>query len=318
MTRTRSTPFAVVLALLPAVAAVALCGCATVMHGTTQEVAILSAPAGAQVTLDSAVVGRTPVSISMPRKTSHHVRIETAGYQPYEATLGRHGSGWVWGNLLLSYFLIVGVPVDLVTGGFYNLEPDAIRAPLIPGLDTLGSRDLPADARAAAGTRATSRLERVVMVGSRVRVNASGGGSAADGIVTAVRGDTLDLRTVRGQVPLVFPLDRVERLALGVGRRGHGGAGAIIGVVSGGVLGWVVGSATYRPCTGWCIFAPDSREQAATIGAVFVGVAGAELGLLIGGKIMTEVWQPVPLDAVRLEVAPMPAGRLGIGASIRF
>jgi hypothetical protein len=227
-------------------------------------------------------------------------------------------SGWVWGNLLLSLGAVVAIPVDVLTGGIFDLDPEGIRAALTPSRDTLTPPDRPSGASPAAAARAPSRLERTLMLGSRVRATPSGNTSSVDGIVTAVRGDTLELRTVRGQVPLVLPLDRVERLELGVGRTGHGGTGAFLGLVAGGALGWVVGTATYRPCTGWCLFVPDSREQAGTIGAVFVGVAGAELGLLIGGKVITEVWQPVLLDAIRLGVTPLPAGRLGVGASIQF
>lgn len=314
MTRTGLGP----CTALPAMAALAVCGCATVMHGTMQEVSILSAPAGAQVSVDSAAVGRTPLSIQLRRKAAHQVRIEAAGYESYDASVGRHVSGWVWGNLLLTVYAVIGVPVDLLTGGLYSLEPDWIRASLTPSSNMLGSRDSSTDAKAAAGARSISRLERAVMVGSRVRATGSGGSSAVDGIVTAVRADTLELRTVRGQVPLVLPLDHVERLELGVGRKGHAGRGALIGAVAGGVLGWVVTAATYRPCTGWCLFGSYSRDEEATIGAVFVGVAGAEMGLLIGGKILTEVWQPVPLDAIRLGVAPLPSGRLGLGASLAF
>ena len=312
MTRRALGPFSALSAI-----ALALCGCATVMHGTSQEVSILSAPAGARVTVDSAPVGLTPLSLQLRRQVPHQVRIETAGYRPYEATVNRHVSGWVWGNLLFTYFAIVGAPVDVLTGALYNLEPDGIRASLTPGGETPSSVDRSADAGTVAA-RQPSRLERAVMVGSRVRATGSGDSSVVDGIVTGVRGDTLELRTVEGLVPLVLPLDRVERLDLGVGRKGHAGRGALIGAVAGGVLGWVVTSATYRPCTDWCLFGRYSREEEATIGAVFVGVAGAELGLVIGGKILTEVWQPVPLDAIRIGIAPLPAGRLGFGASIRF
>lgn len=310
------------LALVLPCLAVALSGCATIMHGTTQEIPILSAPAGAEVSVDGASVGRTPLSIRLQRKQAHQVRIEAAGYQPYQATVDRHVSGWAWGNAFLSVGALVGVPVDLSTGALYNLDPDGIRASLASNWDTLSPRDRSADARAAAGVRVASRLERAVMVGSRVRVSGSGGGSVVDGIVTAVRGDTLELTTVRGQVPLVLPLDHVERLELGVGRKGHGGTGAAVGLVAGGALGWALASSAYRPCepSGWfsCFLSPESRGQAGAYGAVGGAASGAVVGLLIGAVLTTERWERVPLDAVRLDLAPLPAGRLGLGVSISF
>lgn len=45
-------------------------------------------------------MGTTPVIAKLERKQSHLVRLELDGYQPYETTLTKSVSGWVWGNLV--------------------------------------------------------------------------------------------------------------------------------------------------------------------------------------------------------------------------
>ena len=230
-------------------------------------------------------------------------------------------NGWVLGNALLTLYAVIGVPVDLATGGAYSLGPDQVRSVLTPNGHT-SPRDSSAGARDGAGVRPASRLERAVMVGSRVRARGAGGASRANGIVTAVRGDTLELLAVVGQVPLVLPLAHVERLELAVGRKDRGGIGAAIGLVAGGALGWAIGFSVYTPCesTGLfsCFMSPESREQAGVWGAAAGAMGGAGLGLLIGVRHTTERWEPLPLEGLRVGLAPLPSGRLGLGASLAF
>jgi PEGA domain len=76
-----------------------LAACASIMHGTHQDVGITSAPTGAAVTIDGVQSGNTPVIAKLTRKTNHIVRFELPGYQPYDLTLTHSVSGWVWGNI---------------------------------------------------------------------------------------------------------------------------------------------------------------------------------------------------------------------------
>lgn len=64
----------------------------------------------------------------LSRKDNHFVRIEMAGYQPYEATLTRGVSGWVWGNIVFGG--LIGLAVDAIDGGMYNLTPEQVSASL--------------------------------------------------------------------------------------------------------------------------------------------------------------------------------------------
>ena len=105
-----------------------LTGCATIMHGTQQDVGFGSVPTSARITVDNQRSATTPTVMKMSRKDNHIVRIELDGYLPYEATLTRGVSGWVWGNLVIGG--LVGLAVDAISGGLYKLSPEQMTATL--------------------------------------------------------------------------------------------------------------------------------------------------------------------------------------------
>jgi hypothetical protein len=117
-----------------------LVGCASIIHGTHQDVGISSNPTGASVTIDNVVTGQTPVIAKLTRKSNHIVKMELPGYQPFEATLTCGVSGWVWGNVVFGG--LVGLAVDAISGGMYKLTPDQITASLSnPSVATTKSAD---------------------------------------------------------------------------------------------------------------------------------------------------------------------------------
>lgn len=105
-----------------------LAGCATIVHGTNESVAISSTPTHAQLFVDNAYIGSTPMIVKMARREKHTVRIELKGYQPYEMTLEPHFSGWAFGNIIFGGGLFIGLAVDAISGGLYQLTPDQINA----------------------------------------------------------------------------------------------------------------------------------------------------------------------------------------------
>jgi hypothetical protein len=105
----------------------ALSGCASIMHGTKQDVGISSSPSGAQVTVDNQTAV-TPYIANLSRKDNHIVKITMDGYAPAELTLTRKTSGWVWGNIVFGG--LIGLAVDAMTGGLYNLTPEQLSATL--------------------------------------------------------------------------------------------------------------------------------------------------------------------------------------------
>ena len=113
----------VLLAQLPLLA-----GCASIMHGTTQQIAVSSSPTAAQVTVNGMERGVTPVIADLKRKDNHIIRVTLDGYQPFEMALTRSVSGWVWGNLVFGG--IIGLAMDAITGGLYKLAPEQVTAQL--------------------------------------------------------------------------------------------------------------------------------------------------------------------------------------------
>ena len=102
--------------------------CASIMHGTTQDIGISSSPTNARVIVDNQPRGTTPLVAKLSRGDNHIVRIELAGYEPFEATLTKKVSGWVWGNIVFGG--IIGLAVDAMTGGLYNLTPEQLSGQL--------------------------------------------------------------------------------------------------------------------------------------------------------------------------------------------
>lgn len=116
--------------LMAAIAALSasVVGCATIIHGTQQDIGFGSTPTNARITVDNQRSATTPAVMKLSRKDNHIVRIELDGYLPYEATLTRGVSGWVWGNIVLGG--LVGLAVDAISGGLYKLSPEQMTATL--------------------------------------------------------------------------------------------------------------------------------------------------------------------------------------------
>lgn len=110
------------------VAALLSTGCASIMHGTSQDVGISSSPTNANVTVDKVAQGQTPVVAKLSRKDNHIVRLELDGYAPAEMTLTRSVSGWVWGNVVFGG--LIGLAVDAISGGLYKLTPAQLQGTL--------------------------------------------------------------------------------------------------------------------------------------------------------------------------------------------
>jgi len=110
------------------VSVLALSACASIMHGTSQDVGISSTPTSAFVTVDNAANGQTPFVAKLSRKDNHVIHITADGYAPADLTLTHSTSGWVWGNLLFGG--IIGLAVDAITGGLYKLTPEQLNATL--------------------------------------------------------------------------------------------------------------------------------------------------------------------------------------------
>lgn len=108
-----------------------LTSCATIMHGTRQNIGISSNPAHARVAIDGRYVGQTPIIVNLTRKDNHFLRIELPGYMPYEAVFTKQLSGWVFGNVIFGG--VIGLAVDAISGGIYKLTPEQVQAEMCQG-----------------------------------------------------------------------------------------------------------------------------------------------------------------------------------------
>lgn len=106
-----------------------LSSCATIMHGTRQNVGISTNPTDASIWIDNQYIGQSPMIVQLTRKDNHFVRLELPGYQPYEVTFTRQLSAWVLGNVIFGG--VIGLAVDAVTGAIYKLTPEQVQAEML-------------------------------------------------------------------------------------------------------------------------------------------------------------------------------------------
>ncbi|MCH9698173.1 MAG: PEGA domain-containing protein [Gammaproteobacteria bacterium] len=109
-----------------------LFGCATIVSGTTQNIAVSSNPTGATIVVEPGQYQNTftPASMELERDGGpYRVTISHEGYEPYKVTLKTSTNGWLWGNLLLGG--LIGIIVDSSTGAGTKLSPEEIKANLI-------------------------------------------------------------------------------------------------------------------------------------------------------------------------------------------
>lgn len=175
---------------------------------------------------------------------------------------------------------------------------------------------------AAAQTPAT---EAPLQIGARVRVSSSAPGFSGPPRVASVlaqHGDTLSFRPEGTQDSIALPLRLITRLEVSTSRSSHGRQGMGLGLLSGALIGAVVGAATYTPCSSTeflgCLFAPMSRGDQAK----WSGFAGALIGTFVGGVIgsnrQTENWERVAVTAPKVSVRIAPSGKGGLMVSATF
>ena len=108
-----------------------LCGgCATIIHGSSQELAVTSIPPGARFTVDGEGSNVTPATIKLQRKRDHSLVFELEGYQTEQITVTHVISGAVAGNILLGGF--IGWGVDAISGAQYRLVPETVNVSMRP------------------------------------------------------------------------------------------------------------------------------------------------------------------------------------------
>ena len=113
--------------------AVLAVGCANVIHGSRQDIRVISVPSGAVVRENfKNQATTTPGVLTLDRKkTSYVLTFEKEGYKPVEVSLRRTTDGWLWGNILLGlYGILFGIAIDFSSGAAYKLTPSEVKVVL--------------------------------------------------------------------------------------------------------------------------------------------------------------------------------------------
>ena len=145
--------------LLIVVAGVAVTGCATMVHGTTQEIPVTSDPPGAEVRLGGRLLGVTPTTITLERKPDYQLEILKPGFEPFRQRLesvSQYDALSVLGGGL------IGWGIDASTGGNKRLYPERVHAALSPG-DGMQPAVRPATSAPLVGTWMSSGGQMLVI-----------------------------------------------------------------------------------------------------------------------------------------------------------
>jgi hypothetical protein len=117
-------------ALLRVSLLIVLSGCATIMHGTTQDIEIRTDPSGADILVDGRQQFKSPALVTMKRKDDHTVEISREGYQRERVDIKGEMSLAVAGDFLAGG--AIGYGIDAATGAQRRLVPEKVEVRLHP------------------------------------------------------------------------------------------------------------------------------------------------------------------------------------------
>ena len=123
-------------------------GCATIAHGSGQEIAIQSHPSESAIYIDGEKRGMTPDTLNLSRRDNHTVTLKHDGFHSSTTRLHRQTSKITLASpILTGIFGLAGMGVDMASGGAYYLVPKKVDAQLIPSSMPVG--DAMADGKTA-------------------------------------------------------------------------------------------------------------------------------------------------------------------------
>ena len=146
-----------------------------------------------------------------------------------------------------------------------------------------------------------------VTPGQRVRLTLDGR-RRVTGVVDSLDADSLRLTLDSYSPPIAIARTGIAGIERSTHRNSNAGAGALIGLVSGGMLGAAAGSS----CEG------DFLCPGPAAGGAAVGLLGAALGGLIGAFSHSETWEAVYQRGVQMGVAPVEGRGIGLGVRVAF
>ncbi len=105
-------------------------GCATIMHGTHQDLTFKSEPKGAVISLISGGTCATPCKYSMKRGDDSRVEFKLPGYKDEFVYIQSRTGGAAFGNIIAGG--IIGGVVDGSNGAANHLYPSPVYIRLVP------------------------------------------------------------------------------------------------------------------------------------------------------------------------------------------
>lgn len=96
--------------------------CATIVSGKQQSVSFSSTPDGATVSVDGRILGKTPMTINLERKSGQNITFEKEGYAPRSMPLATTMNSWFLGNIITGGLL--GSTTDGLSGAMYEYSPN--------------------------------------------------------------------------------------------------------------------------------------------------------------------------------------------------
>lgn len=110
------------LAALAGASVMVIAGCATIITGTDQSMTFNSEPEGATVIVAGKTLGKTPITVQVPKDKNMSLTFEKEGYKSFTTQLSTTLQGWFWGYIVIGGFL--GSTTDGISGAMHQYSPD--------------------------------------------------------------------------------------------------------------------------------------------------------------------------------------------------
>ncbi|RPI14369.1 MAG: PEGA domain-containing protein [Ignavibacteriae bacterium] len=103
-------------------------GCATLFSGSKDEIDLSSEPSGAQVLVNGADRGKTPLNLRLKKGKEYTIEFVKEGYEKKTWNLTYSiGAGWIILDILSG---LIGVIIDAATGNWNSADYDSYKANL--------------------------------------------------------------------------------------------------------------------------------------------------------------------------------------------
>lgn len=153
-----------------------------------------------------------------------------------------------------------------------------------------------------------------VVEGEWVRVRFSGmEDQVIEGSLQGIEENDLLILPSEGKEVSRIPMGQVREFRVRRGSKTQALRGLGLGLVSGALVGGLIGLAHGDDESGFIRF---SAGENAAMGAVGFGLIGGVSGLVIGAVSRTDRWERASIPAVNPSVQVAPTGRLGVAISI--